>query len=233
MELARKHWDNNGVLELEDYLQSLSKGPEKGEWEQRITGTKLPCIAVPSTEVRKIVSGISKGNFLELINLWPWQNLTMAFIVGELISKIKDFNVMKPYLLKYAQKADSWAITDTIKFKPKNKTEVFEFAKFLTTQKETFVRRQGVILMLKILDRELVPFVLDYLSFFEDEPQFYVNMAVAWVICECFIKNREATIRFLDKTNLKKEIINKAISKMRDSYRVSGEDKQMILKYRE
>ena len=232
MELARKHWNKDGVLELENYLLSLSKGTEKGMWEQRITGTKLPCIAVPSTEVRKIVSGISKGNFLELINLWPWQNLTMAFIVGELISKIKDFNVMKPYLLKYAQKADSWAITDTIKFKPKNKTEVFEFAKFLTTQKETFVRRQGVILMLKILDKDIAPQVLDYLNFFENEPEFYVNMAVAWVICECFIKNREATIKFLDKTTLKKEIINKAISKMRDSYRVAGEDKQMILKYK-
>lgn len=232
MELVRKHWTNSDVLNLNKYLLSLSKGEEKGRWEQRITGTKIPCIAVPSHDVRKIVSSISKGNFMELIDLWPWQNLTMAFIIGELICKIKDFNVMKSYILKYAQKADSWAMTDTITFKPKNKAEVFEYAKFLTTQNETFVRRQGVILMLKILDADMVPQTLDYLSFFENETQFYVNMAVAWLICECFIKNREETIKFLDSTKLGKEIINKAISKIRDSYRVPSEDKQMLLKYK-
>ncbi len=57
-------------------------------------------------------------------------------------------------------------------------------------------------------------------------------MVNAWLICECFIKQREATIKFLDTNKLNKFTINKAVQKCRDSHRVSKEDKDMLLKYK-
>jgi hypothetical protein len=54
----------------------------------------------------------------------------------------------------------------------------------------------------------------------------------SWLFCECFIKRRDKTIEFLKNHKLNKFTINKGISKCRDSYRVSKEDKEMLMKYR-
>ena len=65
-----------------------------------------------------------------------------------------------------------------------------------------------------------------------NEKEYYVNMAVAWLMCEIVIKNREQAFKYLKKHNLNKFTINKTISKCRDSFRVSKEDKEELLKYR-
>ena len=53
-------------------------------------------------------------------------------------------------------------------------------------------------------------------------------MANAWLICECFVKCRKETLEFLKKHKLNTFTINKFISKCRDSYRVSNEDKELL-----
>ena len=65
-----------------------------------------------------------------------------------------------------------------------------------------------------------------------NEEEYYVNMCIAWFVAECFIKRRETTLKFLKTNKLNKFTINKAISKCRDSYRVSAEDKQMLLAFK-
>ena len=55
-------------------------------------------------------------------------------------------------------------------------------------------------------------------------------MAIAWLVCELMIYNRDKTLKYLEHNKLNKFTINKAISKCRDSYRVSKEDKEFILK---
>ena len=57
-------------------------------------------------------------------------------------------------------------------------------------------------------------------------------MVNAWLICELFIKRREKTITFLKDHNLNRFTINKAISKCRDSFRVSLDDKEFLLNFR-
>ena len=233
MQLTREQWTKEDLAEFHKYLLTFSKGEEKGKWEQRIVNTKLNCIAVPSTTKDKIVREIAKGNFIEFINLWPWENATETFIVGGLICKIKDFELQKKYLQIYSTKADNWATIDTIKLKIKNnKTKYFEFAKELCNSSHTFSRRLGVIIMLKILDESLIDEILKFISIFENETEYYVNMAVSWLICDCFVKFRDKTLIFFENNNLSKEIINKAISKCRDSFRVSDNDKQLLLKYK-
>ena len=215
MELIREHWSKQDLIEFQKYLLTFSKGKEKGKWEQRIINTTLPCIAVPSTIKDKIVKEIAKGNFIEFINLWPWNNATETFIIGGLITKIKDFELQKKYLKEYSKRADN-----------------LDFAKELCNSKYTFSRRLGVIIMLKIVAQNNVCDILDFISIFENETEFYVNMAVSWLICECFVKFRNETLPFFENNNLSKQIINKAISKCRDSFRVSVEDKELLLKYK-
>ena len=57
-------------------------------------------------------------------------------------------------------------------------------------------------------------------------------MANAWLISICFIKFPNETLKYLKKCKLNKFTKNKAISKIRDSYRVSKTDKEEVKKLR-
>ena len=48
---------------------------------------------------------------------------------------------------------------------------------------------------------------------------------MAWLLCECFTKYREETLKFLLKSKINTFTFNKTISKIKESYRVSSEDK--------
>ena len=65
-----------------------------------------------------------------------------------------------------------------------------------------------------------------------DSDYYYVNMAIAWLLCECFIKHQDITLKYLENNNLNKFTINKCISKIKDSYRVSREMKGYINKFK-
>ena len=54
---------------------------------------------------------------------------------------------------------------------------------------------------------------------------YYTKMAKAWLLCECFIKYRDYTIKRLNNLKIDDFSFNKAIDKMRESFRVSDEDK--------
>ena len=66
----------------------------------------------------------------------------------------------------------------------------------------------------------------------KDENEYYVNMSAAWLLCECFIKQREATLKYFKNNTTNNFIINKAISKCRDSFRVSIEDKKLLVTFK-
>ena len=83
-----------------------------------------------------------------------------------------------------------------------------------------------------VKDEKYLLNVFDILNSFQNENEYYVNMVNAWLVCECFIHQREETIEFLKTHKLNDFTINKAIQKCRESYRVSAEDKEMLLKYK-
>ncbi len=57
-------------------------------------------------------------------------------------------------------------------------------------------------------------------------------MAMAWLLCEVFVKYPDITLKYFENNKLNKFTINKSISKIRDSYRVSKEIKDYILKFK-
>ena len=59
---------------------------------------------------------------------------------------------------------------------------------------------------------------------------YYVMMAKAWLISECYIKYPKETFEYLKRTNIDDITFNKAISKICDSYRVTKEDKIVLKK---
>lgn len=235
MNLIKQNWTNEDIKDFYNYLNTFSKGEEKSIWQQRIINTKLKCIAVPSPTVNEITKQIAKGNFLSFVEKFPWENWTVSMIVGSLICLIEDFETLKKHLYTYACKVDNWANCDGLKFRfnNKNKDKFFDLGLLFIKDEKPFVRRIGLIIFFKMLRyEEYLEKIFTILNGFHNEEHYYVNMMLAWIVCECFIKYRDKTKIFLQNHKLNKFVINKAISKCRDSFRVSNEDKQMLLQYK-
>lgn len=96
-----------------------------------------------------------------------------------------------------------------------------------------FVRRIGMSILFNFINNsDYIDKIFKLLDKFYYEEDYYVNMMNAWLLCECFIKQRDKTLRYIKNNNLNKFTINKAIQKCRESYRVSKEDKEMLLEYK-
>jgi len=231
--LIKEKWSMGDIDNFQSYLISLSKGNEKSQWEQRICNTKLPCIAIPSNNVKEIIKQIAKGNFISFIDLWIWQTLTNTFIIGGLICKIKDFDTFKSYLLKYAERADNWATCDLLKFNINDNEQFYNLAIEFCNSRLPFARRIGISIFFKLInDNDYIDKILNFLNNFENEKEYYVNMIISWLLCDCFIKQKEKTLNFLNNNKLNNFTINKAIQKCRDSFRVTQEDKENLLKFK-
>lgn len=233
MNLTRDNWTKADMIEFQNFLESESNA-ERVEWTKKIINTNYRCLAIPSKRIKEIVKEIEKGGFLSfLLHNLPktYDNLAIS---GYLIPKIKDFDLMKKYLRDYVDVIDNWANCDLLKFKinSKNKAQYFDLAKELLSSEKPFVRRCGLVILFKFLDDEYIDRVLDICNHFIDEKEYYVNMCVAWLMCDAFIKQRDKVVEFLATHKLNDFVINKFISKCRDSFRVSDSDKQMLLQYK-
>lgn len=235
MELNKEIWTKGDINPFLKYLYSFSNGEEKSLREQKIVNTNTKCIAVPSKVVKEIVKNIKKGNFKQFIDVFfpVWDNLTLINIIGKLICEIKPFNEFSKYLLQYAEKIDNWSSCDCLKFKcnEKNKEEYLNLSKQMLNSSKMFERRIGLgILFSNIsLFKEDIFKALDTLC---EEKEYYVNMMGAWLLAECMIKCRADAIKYFENNSTNSFIINKGISKCRDSFRVSMADKNFLLRFK-
>lgn len=235
MNFIKSEWSNSDTTEYLKYIESLSKGKEKGVWEQRIVNTSLPCLAVPSTEVDKIAKEIFKGNYISYLDLWLWDNHTLTLIFGKILSKIKDYDTLEKYLIPYSQKADNWSTIDCLRFKfdKDNIPRFINLSKTLIKSSLTFSRRLALIILLKLTSVvDCTDVVFKMLDSLKNEKEYYVNMAGAWLLAECMTKFREKTLLYYKDNHTNKFIINKSISKCRDSYRITKEDKEYLLSFK-
>lgn len=229
MNLVKNKWTSNDMVEFQTYLESFSK-PERVDWTKKIINTEMKCFAIPTKIIKDMAKEISKGNFLSFVD----NNLTLTYenlsISGFLIPKIKDFTIMRKYLIDYAVKVDNWAHCDLLKFKitKENKENFLKLSQELLSSDKQFVRRIGLVILFNFLNDESIDVVLNICNTLHDEKEYYVNMCVAWLMCEAFIKQRDKVVEFLKTHNLNDFTLHKFISKCRDSYRVSQVDKDML-----
>lgn len=235
MELNKESWTKDDISNFQKYLESFRTNDEKKlKWSKNLLNTNLPVLVIKTATIKDIVKEICKGNYFSFLDLMVWEYYENTAINGMLICKIKDFGTMKKYLDIYSEKADNWATCDLLTFKIKNEEEIyFNLVLEYIKSKKPFKRRIGIKVLFEFVDNEkYIDRIFEVLESLKSEEEYYVNMINAWLLCECFIKHKEETIKYLERNNLNKFTINKAVAKCRESNRVSKEDKDFVLKYK-
>ena len=213
------------------YLKSLSDELYKN-FHGKLTTTKYEILGIRVPIQRKIAKIISKGNIKSFLEYQQNIYYEEVMIKGFVIASIKDKDLLLKYLENYISLIDNWAICDSFcnSLKIINEDENYwfsYFSKYLESSEE-FRIRVGLIVFLNFYVKDKY---LEKIFSLIDEitiDKYYINMGIAWFLCECFIKYRDKTLKYLLKSRVNTFTFNKTISKIKDSCRVSLEDKKYL-----
>ena len=186
---------------------------------------------IPSVPILKNISKtISKGNFLSFIE-YVTNNTYEEWLIFGLIIGYSEINFEgKLNLLdKYITGIDNWASCDiacaNMKDFKNNKEFGYQYILKLIKSNKCWCVRVGVVLLLDFyISKEYLEDIFNICNSIQLD-EYYVKMAIAWLISICYIKYSEDTLKYLNNNNLDKFTYNKSIQKIIESTRISNEEK--------
>ena len=229
-------WNKDNYNEFIKYLLSLEDIKYRDFNKSIVLNSKYEMIGIRLPIMRDIAKKISKTNIEEFLKNIEDKCYEEVMIEGLVISHIREEEIFYKYFKKYINKIDNWALCDSfcnsIKIVRKYEDKYFNEAINLSLQKQEFISRTGLIIILNhFINKDNLNVIYDTLNKI-DSDKFYINMAQAWLVCELHIKFPNETLKFIKNNSLNKFTQNKAISKIHDSYRISKEEKDNLNKFR-
>ena len=209
--------------------------------ENTVLGVRSPCAQAIA---KKYVSTKQGTDFLNsLPHRYYDENIVHAFMLGALNCPQEE---LKCRLVEFLPYVDNWAVCDGLcahlKRFFKNPENVYDFvlscidlsvykgaSKAFSQSKEIYTLRFGLVCLLNYY---ISPrYINDILRICQEvkSQEYYVNMALAWLLSFCLIKEYESTLPLIQSQCLPKWVHNKAIQKSVESYRIE-EDKKAYLR---
>lgn len=225
-------WNKKTYDEYVNYLKSIKDEKYQEFHQNLVLNSKYQILGIRLPIMRKIAKEIAKNNAIDFLNIVEDKYYEEVMIEGLVIASLKDEETFYKYHQKYITKIDNWALCDTycnsIKIIRKYEDKYFNEALNLSLQENEFEARVGLIIILShFVKKENLKKIFKDLDKIKSN-KYYINMAEAWLLCDMFIKYKDETIAYFKNNKLNKFTINKAISKIHDSYRVTKEDKEYI-----
>ncbi len=222
IEETREKLIQDSEKEFQIFQQSLVPGTDL------VLGVRMPKLRRLAKEIAKgnfrlyleqAEKEIGEGSYHEEILL---EGLVIAYGKMELSERFS-------YLDSFVPKIPNWAVCDcccsTYKFMGKYQEESFAYIqKYLNSEKEYELRFGIVSLLDHFLNETYIDRVLSICHHTRHDG-YYVKMAVAWTLSVCYVKFPEKTRALLENNTMDDFTHNKAIQKIRESSRVSKEEK--------
>ena len=193
--------------------------------------TKMMGVRIPI--LRELAKKAAKEDYYGFIEDFQPEIYEEVMIRGMMIGYAKfSMEEQKRELKKFIPLINNWAVCDscctTYKFMKKNQEEWFSFLEpYLNSSQEYKIRFAVVCLLDFFVQEAFIDRILNCFSDIHHEG-YYVKMAVAWAVSVCYVKFPEKTEEFLLKNTLDDFTHNKAIQKIRESYRISKEEKERL-----
>ena len=231
--------DSDTIRSYKDLRGRLEASAEDKyrEFSKKLTPSGRPILGVRVPMVRKIATLVPDEKIERFLKVKPVtfeEVLVRGFLIGRLPYKemILWFDSQVDYI-------DNWATCDMFcsELRPVIRDERAKFLKvkvlkLLRDKREFAVRTGLVILKCAYVEDEYLDLIFSKVEKVALREEYYIRMAVAWLLSECFIKFPAATTGYLIDSSLPKWTYNKAISKICDSYRVDAETKEMLRRMR-
>lgn len=236
MDFKNINWSEEDFSNYRKYLLTYKNTEDKINWRKTIVKTEMPMLAIYQKDIVAITKKILKSNVLNYLNNVDFKYYEETLIYGNVLSSLKYYPMFYKFINMFVDKIDNWSTVDNIRFNNIYKTdkeELFNLSSKYLVDERPFVRRTAVlILFVYINDENYEQSIFNKLNDLVNENDYYVNMAASWLLCELFVKSRNNALKYYSNHQTNKFIINKSIQKCRDSFRVSKEDKEMLLDFK-
>ena len=195
-------------------------------------------IGVRTFELRRMAKTISRSNYDEFFKENKHELNEENMVHGLVLGYLKlDYEDLKIYIESFIPYINNWAVCDmTVSnlkkyVKNKNKDSIFNDIKRYIKDFNPWINRFGYVMLLEyFIEEKYIDEIFKLCENYRDE--YYVKMAIAWLISFCYIKYKGRTLTFLKNSNLDDWTYNKSIQKIIESNRVGVEDKNMLRKMR-
>ena len=157
------------------------------------------------------------------------ENVVHAFMLGRLRC---DQAAMKEKIVAFLPYVDNWAVCDGLcahlKHFFKYPNDVYDFVLECVNSDKVYTKRFGLVCLLSYyIDKEHIKDILSICKGIKSQ-EYYVNMAVAWLISFCLIKEYDSALPVILEKSLDRWVHNKAIQKACESYQISDEKKTYL-----
>lgn len=140
------------------------------------------------------------------------------------LKQMKDVNERMQFIHANLLFTDWWHTDQLINFVSDLDFDVaMEYARNYVDSEDLFIRRWGYVLFISKLGRNRAK---ELLPLMKNDDEYYVQMAEAWLLAELAVFEADYVYDWLVACDLKYNITGKAVQKMCDSYRISGEWKE-------
>lgn len=216
-----------------EYLYSLEDIKYKEFHSKLIMNNEL--IGIRTPELKKIASLLAKGDYKNFIKYNTKNTYEEKVLYGLVLGYLKiDFNKRLELLSTFIPYIDNWAVNDIVcanmKCFKKNQSEGYKFIITCLESNNPWHIRFGLVLLLDFyINDNYIDQILVICNTIKNN-NYYVKMAVAWLLSICYIKYKDKTLQFLKVTSLDDWTYNKAIQKMIESTRVGNQEKLNLKK---
>lgn len=196
----------------------------------KIIGVRIP-------QLRKIAQKIALKDYDSYLknssNEYYEELVLQGLVIGYAKITIKE---TFEYLKIFVPKINSWVVCDTtcsnLKITKKHLCEMWKFLEqYINSNKEFEIRFVLVMYLNYFLSDDYIDEILKKVDNIKNK-DYYVQMAIAWLISFAYIKQKEKTEKYLQRNNLDKFTLNKTIQKICESYRVTDDEKNRLRRYK-
>lgn len=221
MSSIRKELESISEEEYRVFTQKLLPGVEP------ILGVRLP-------NLRKLAKRLAKEDWKSYLLSAQNDSFEEILLQGMVIGYVKVNTVEElfPYIREYVSKIDNWSSCDSfctgLKITKKYPEEVWAFLQpYFHSDQEFDIRFAVVMGLLYFINDQYKEEFQKRLNEIHHEG-YYVKMAVAWAVSMIYVKYPQETFAYLQNDLLDDMTHNKAIQKIRESYQVSKEEKELL-----
>jgi len=190
---------------------------------------RKPYLGISFPSLKSFANEIFKENPLEFLDTNDFSVYELEILHTYVIGKLKDFNLAFKYFKDYAPSAKEWSTVDSLCQKfviaKKHRDEVMQLLIKYSTSKDEYLQRiVAVMLLSHYLEDVYVEKVFEILSKLNHQG-YFTKMAVAWALATVMTYYPKECLVYMKTSKLDKWTHNKAIQKMKESFRISDDYK--------
>lgn len=195
----------------------------------------LPVIGVKLPTLRKMAKSIAGEDYQRFMNQYEEDYFEQLILKAYVIGYAKDdVDTILRVADSFTPKIHDWAVNDAFcqnfSIARKYPDKIVAWLEKYADRCDEFSQRiVAVMMMSHLLQDEYIELVLNTMNRLQNDG-YYAKMGVAWCVATAYAKYPTETMRYLKENSLSDWTFNKAIQKMRESYRVSDEDKLVLTK---